>query len=262
MTAAMELRGITRRFGGLIAVDNVDLDVPVGEITGLVGPNGAGKSTTFACVGGQLRPTSGSVHWDGTDITGHPPERIARAGVARTFQTSRPIPGFSVLENVLVGASRLGKSSFLQDVFGGRRRNAEERDLREQSMESLALVGLSEQANDAGTELPYGQRRLLEIARALVAKPTLLMLDEPAAGLNSAETERLGALLGKLADSGIGVLLVEHNLGLVLGVCNRVAVLDFGKLIANGTPDEISKDPEVIAAYLGGDSSGSADAEG
>lgn len=247
----LELRGVTKSFGGLVAVDDVHLDVPVGELTSLVGPNGAGKSTLFACVGGQSRPTAGAVSWDGRNITGSAPERVARLGIARTFQTSRPIPHFCALDNVLVGADQLGRTTFLEDVFGSRRRRREERLLGERARAALAQLGLAGLAASDAQRLSYGQRRMLEIARALVAEPRLLLLDEPAAGLNSAETHVLGSLLRRLVDDGLGVLLVEHNLRLVMSVSERVAVLDFGVLIANGTPAQVATDDRVIAAYLG-----------
>lgn len=252
MTGTLETRGLTKRFGGVVAVDGVDLDVVSGQLTSLVGPNGAGKSTTFACIGGQLKPSAGTVRWDGHDVTGLAPERMACLGISRSFQTSRPIPGFTVLENVLVGAHRLGRSTFIEDVFGGPRRAAEERELSDRAMRAIDQVGLSAVADADAEQLAYGQRRLLEIARALVGDPRILLLDEPAAGLNSAETDVLGRLLRRLVDGGLGVLLVEHNLRLVLAVSERVAVLDFGVLIADGPPEEIAEDERVLAAYLGG----------
>lgn len=250
--ATLEVRGLSKSFGGVHAVSDVDLDVPTGHITSLVGPNGAGKSTLFGLIGGQIRASAGLVRWEGRTISGMAPEQIARLGIARTFQTSRPIAGFSVRDNVLVGAHLLGSSTFLEDVFGSPRRAAEERDLRERATEVLELVGLVELADASINELSYGQRRLLEIARALAAEPRLLMLDEPAAGLNSAETEVLGELLVRLCSQrGMGVLLVEHNLGLVMGVSDHVAVLDFGELIAQGSPQEVAANQRVVEAYLG-----------
>ncbi|MDP1794549.1 MAG: ABC transporter ATP-binding protein [Acidimicrobiales bacterium] len=251
MTVSLELRAVTKRFGGLVAVSAVDLDVPAGRLTSLVGPNGAGKSTLFGCICGQLKPTGGTITWDGQRISGRSPEKVARTGVARTFQTSRPFPRFSVLDNVLVGAHRLGHSTFVEDVFGGPRRTREERQLIERAMASLDQVGLAHLADRSAEQLAYGQRRLLEIARALVSSPRLLLLDEPAAGLNSSETAGLGVLLRRLTDDGLGVLLVEHNLKLVLSVSDHLAVLDFGELIFFGAPTDAVRDERVVAAYLG-----------
>ena len=251
MLNSLQLRSMTKRFGGVLAVSEVDLDVPVGKLTSLVGPNGAGKSTLFSCVCGQQRPTSGSVTWQGSSITGRSPERIARQGIARTFQTSRPFPRFSVLENVLVGAHQLGRSTFVEDVFGGPRRRRDEIQLRDRSLAALTQVGLADVADQSADQLAYGQRRLLEIARAIVSRPRMLMLDEPAAGLNSAETGALGVLLRNLVEQGLGVLLVEHNLNLVLSVSDQLAVLDFGELIFCGAPSDAVRDERVVAAYLG-----------
>jgi branched-chain amino acid transport system ATP-binding protein len=247
----LQIRSLTKQFGGLRAVSDVDLDVPIGQLTSLVGPNGAGKSTLFACVAGQQRPTAGAVKWDGRTITGRSPERVARLGISRTFQTSRPFPRFSVLENVLVGAHQLGRTTFVEDVFGGPRRRREEDAIRERALATLTRVGLADVAAQRAEQLAYGQRRLLEIARALVSDPRLLLLDEPAAGLNSAETVALGGLLRGLVDEGLGVLLVEHNLKLVLSVSDQMAVLDFGELIFHGSPAEAVHDSRVVAAYLG-----------
>lgn len=251
-TNTLRLDGVTKRFGGLMAVRDVTFDVPVGRLTSLVGPNGAGKSTLFACIGGQHLPTSGEITWSGRNITGWAPEAVARTGIARTFQTSRPIPRFSALENVLVGADGFGTTNIIEDLLGSRRRRREDDSFRQRARDALDRVGLAHVADVNAEQLAYGQRRLLEIARALVGEPRLLLLDEPAAGLNSAEAETLGQLLRELVVDGLGVLLVEHNLRLVLSISDAVAVLDFGELIASGPPGEIVRNQRVIDAYIGG----------
>lgn len=248
---ALEVRGLTKQFGGLTAVSAVDLTVPVGAVTSLVGPNGAGKSTLFACICGQQRPTAGEIRWDDRAITAWPSSRVARAGIGRTFQTSRMFPRLSVLDNVMVGAHTLGRTTLAEDVFGGPRHRREERVLRESALAALDVVGLAEETDRPADQLAYGQRRLLEIARALVASPRLLLLDEPAAGMNSSETATLGALMRRLVSSGLGVLLVEHNLKLVLSVSDQMAVLDFGERIFFGSPTDAVRNDRVVEAYLG-----------
>ena len=255
MKDELELTGISKHYGGLVAVDDVTLTVPVGRVTSLVGPNGAGKSTLFSLVCGQQRPDTGTVVWRGGDLTRSGPERRARVGVTRTFQTSRLIPGLSVLENVMVGAHVRGRTSLLEDFLGSPRRRREDQAFRAWAMECLDLVGVADRAEQSSDSLAYGHRRLVEIARALAPDPSMLLLDEPAAGLHTHEADRLGELLVDLAERGIGVLLVEHNMGLVMRISASVAVLDFGRLIAHGTPEQVAADPAVRAAYLGASTS-------
>lgn len=252
MTDLLSLSGVTKRYGGLVAVDDVNLDVPVGQVTSVVGPNGAGKSTLFSVIGGQQRPDAGEVRWRDGDLARARPERRAKMGVTRTFQTSRLIPGFTVLENVMVGCHVRGRSWFVEDILGSPRRQAEDARFRARSLECLELVGLAGRAAERSDTLAYGHRRLVEIARALAPEPAMLLLDEPAAGLHTHEADELGDLLIRLSrDHGLGVLLVEHNMGLVMRISAQVAVLDFGRLIACGTPQEVAADPGVREAYLG-----------
>jgi branched-chain amino acid transport system ATP-binding protein len=247
----LRLDGITRRFGGLLALDNVTLEIPGHGISAVIGPNGAGKTTLFNVISGFMGPTQGTVTFDGTDITDVPPEQIAKRGLVRTFQLVQLFDELSVLENVKVGF-HLGTSggllSALVPMAGAR---AEEQRVEAEAYDLLRRTGLSAQAETAAAVLPYGQKRLLEITRALAAQPKLLLLDEPAAGLNKQETETLATLLRAIAATGTAILLIEHDMSLVMGVTDHIAVLDFGRLIARGTPDEIKRNKDVLAAYLG-----------
>jgi branched-chain amino acid transport system ATP-binding protein len=246
----LRLHNITRRFGGLMALENVSLDVPPSGITAIIGPNGAGKTTLFNIISGFNTPTAGRVSFGDDDITGVAPELIARRGLIRTFQLVQLFEGLTVLENVKVGRhlhTRGGLLTALMPGLAARREAA----VGEAAWALLRQTGLSDCAAMLASALPYGQKRLLEIARALAAEPKLLLLDEPAAGLNREETQRLAELLGRIAAAGTAVLLIEHDMDLVMNVAARIAVLDFGRLIANGTPAEIRRHPDVIAAYLG-----------
>jgi branched-chain amino acid transport system ATP-binding protein len=241
----LSARGITVRFGGLVALDHVDLDVAPGSITGLIGPNGAGKTTFFNVVTGLLDPADGQVHFDGRDITRWPPPRRARAGVARTFQRLELFVGLTVRDNLLSA----WEASVPGGVFG--RRSQEGRALVDDVLTQLGLTGI---AGRRAGDLPTGLGRMVELGRALCASPRLLLLDEPSSGLDASETERFRDLLLEVAGRGIddpAVLLVEHDVRLVMDVCDRITVLDFGRRIACGTPEEIRDNPEVIAAYLG-----------
>jgi branched-chain amino acid transport system ATP-binding protein len=252
MNDSLQIRQVSKTYGGIVAVDEVNLTAPRGQVTSIVGPNGAGKSTLFSVVGGQQRLDSGEVIWDGRDLSRMSPEGRARRGIARTFQTSRPIPGFSVVDNVIVGAFQHERSNLLQDIFGGRRRRKEEARIREFALGCLARVGLSAFADDLPESLSYGMRRLVELARALASNPQMLLLDEPAAGLHTEEADQLGRLLVSLAhEDGVGVLLVEHNMRLVMGISQHVAVLNFGRMIAEGTPEAVSANELVLEVYLG-----------
>jgi len=248
----MSLQNLTIRFGGLVAVSDFSLDIKKGEIVGLIGPNGAGKTTIFNIITGQYTPDSGHVFFDGSDITGWRPDLIARAGIARTFQNIRLFGELSVLDNVLVSEHLGIKSSLLTAALGLPRYLSEEREARSRAMALLKLVGLADLYDVQAGALPYGQQRQLEIARALATHPKLLLLDEPAAGMNPEETKRLMTFIRELRDRfSLTIFLIEHHMEVVMGICERIRVLDYGVSIAEGTPKEIQTNPRVIAAYLG-----------
>jgi branched-chain amino acid transport system ATP-binding protein len=247
----LSLNGITRRFGGLIAVDGVDLAVAKGGVTAVIGPNGAGKTTLFNIISGFQAPNAGRIVFDGIDITGHPPEAIAAAGVVRTFQLVQLFQNLSVLENVKVGSHLHTTGGLWSAVLRLPRTRAAERALEARARELLAFVGLDAEADEEANALAYGQQRLLEIARSLAAGPRLLLLDEPAAGLSVEETRRLAAAIRTIAERGTTVLLIEHDMKLVMNTADTVAVLDFGRKIAEGPPETVREDAAVIAAYLG-----------
>jgi branched-chain amino acid transport system ATP-binding protein len=247
----LSLDGITRRFGGLIAVDAVDLEVTKGGITAVIGPNGAGKTTLFNIISGFQTPNAGRVLFDGTDITGRPPEAIAAAGLVRTFQLVQLFQNLTVLENVKVGAHLHTTGGLWSALLRLPRTREAERAVEARARELLAFVGLDASADEEANALAYGQQRLLEIARALAAGPRLLLLDEPAAGLSVEETRRLAAAIRIIAERGTTVLLIEHDMKLVMNTADTVAVLDFGRKIAEGPPAAVREDRAVIAAYLG-----------
>jgi branched-chain amino acid transport system ATP-binding protein len=248
----LSLHSVEKVFGGLKALRGVSFEVPKGQIFGLIGPNGAGKTTAFNVVTGVYCPDGGSVHFDGDDISGWRPARVAARGIARTFQNIRVFRAMSVEENVLVAGQHLHKASFIDTLLHDRRLLEDERGLREKARELLRIMGLAEVANDAAGSLPYGSQRRLEIARALMLDPKLVLLDEPAAGMNSQEAEELKRQIRFLRDElGLTVLLVEHNMSVVMGVCDRIHVVDHGETIAEGTPEEVRRHPRVLAAYLG-----------
>jgi len=249
--ALLKVKGLSKRFGGLFANSEIDLEVPQGSLFAVIGPNGAGKTTFFNMISGFLSSTTGSIEFDGRDTTRVRQDQVAAMGLVRTFQLVQLFKGMSVAENVQVGchlATKGGVAAALLRPSWFRRQEAE---VHERSLELLEFVGLSAQADQDAELLPYGQQRLLEVARALASKPRLLLLDEPAAGLNTQETEGLAHIIQKINAQGITVLLIEHDVALVTRIADRIAVLDFGRKIAEGTPDEIKAHPEVIAAYLG-----------
>jgi branched-chain amino acid transport system ATP-binding protein len=247
----LRLDRATRRFGGLIAVSEVSFEVLPGEVKGLIGPNGAGKSTIFDLVTGVRAPSSGDVWFRGKRVTGQPAHTRSPMGMARTFQIVRLFRGLSVLENVQLGMHPKFPDGLRRTLAHAGSLRIQERKSRERAMELLAYVGLADRAGRSIEELTLGQLRLVDIARALAADPVLLMLDEPAAGLNDAETLNLGDMLELLRERGLSMLLVEHDIDFIMKACDSIVVLDRGMKIAEGKPAEVSRNPEVIAAYFG-----------
>ncbi len=247
----LQVRGVTRRFGGLVAVDAVSFDVHEGQIKAVIGPNGAGKSTLFNVMTAFDRPNDGSVLFDGAEVIGRRPHLVVRSGMARTFQNTQLFEDMTAHENVMAGAHAVTKTGFLAAALRLPWTVREERDVAEEAGRLLRLVGLGEWAETPAADMPHGLRRLLEIARALAARPRVLLLDEPAAGLNTAETASLAEALYRIRDAGTTIVVVEHDMGLVMEVSDEIVVLDRGCKIAEGPPRLIQKDPAVVAAYLG-----------
>jgi branched-chain amino acid transport system ATP-binding protein len=248
--ASLDIRGITVRFGGLTALDDVSLTAAARQVTGIIGPNGAGKTTLLNTACGFVRPQSGTVSFDGHPLTGLKAHRLAGLGIARTLQGVGLFRGLSVVENVMVGATSRARAGFWPALFGLPRSDRDERRLREQAVQALDRVGVADLADSMPGTLAYGLRKRVALARALVGRPRLLLLDEPASGLSENELPELGELIKNLA-ADAGVVVIEHRMDLVMSVCDTISVLDFGRLIAVGTPEEVQADPAVTAAYLG-----------
>jgi len=246
-------QGIGKRFGGVQALSDVSFTINHGEIYGLIGPNGAGKTTLFNVLTGIYDPDGGTFEFDGQPLNGLKPHEVAARGIARTFQNIRLFSNLSALENVMVGRHVRTKAGVWGAIVRNRRTRAEEAAIENRSLELLEYVGVASRANELAKNLPYGFQRRLEIARALATDPKLLALDEPAAGMNATETQSLEALLHDIRRDGTTILLIEHDMKLVMGVCDRVLVLDYGRRIAEGPAAEVQKDAKVIAAYLGGE---------
>lgn len=251
MSATLELQGVTRHFGGVPAVDGVSLRVPAGRITGLIGPNGAGKTTVVNLITGILKLTAGKVLLDGRDVSAEEAPELARVGVARTFQNIRLVPNATVLENVLGGFHRHEKTCLWANLLGLPSARAETAQLKAQAMHLLERFEMTALADHRAGGLSYGHQRRIEMMRALATRPKLLLLDEPVAGMNDAEAESLAHIFRKVADDGVAVLLIEHNMRFVMSLCSHLYVLAAGRLIAEGTPEVVGRDPVVVEAYLG-----------
>ena len=251
MTALLETAGLTRRFGGVVAVNDLDMTVEPGEILGLIGPNGAGKSTAFTMISGYLQPTAGRITFDGTDITMSRAYQVARLGIGRVFQHSVSFRRMSALDNVLVGFHRHHETGLLGSLLRSGKARREEAALRDEALGLLDFMGLSAVKDEIPPNLPHGHQRGLSVALALAAKPKLLLLDEPVTGMNPSESALMTQQIRKIRDMGVTIVIVEHDMKVVMNLCDRLVVLDYGAKICEGPPDKVCVDPLVCEAYLG-----------
>ena len=257
-SGTLGITGVTVQFGGLTALDDVSLSAAPRQVTGIIGPNGAGKTTLLNATCGFVRPSRGSITFDGHELTGIRPHRLAGLGISRTLQGVGLFSGLSVAENVMIGATTAARAGFWSGIFGLPRSDRDERRLREQAMQALGRVGAADLADSMPGTLAYGLRKRVALARALVGHPRLLLLDEPASGLSEKELPELGGLIRDFAGEA-SVVVIEHRMDLMMSVCDTIFVLDFGKLIASGTPAQVQADPAVTAAYLGAEGNGAGD---
>ncbi len=251
MSALLQISGLAKRFGGLVATDNISMTVAHGQVRGVIGPNGAGKTTLLSLIGGTMQPSEGSIVFDGLEVSASPTHRRAAMGIGRTFQNIKLFDSMSVLRNVMVGSHLRGRAGIWGAMLCLPSAAAEERRLRDEALAALQTVGLLALAEVEAGSLSYGQKRLLEIARAMASTPQLLLLDEPAAGLNPTEAVALTQLIKRISESGVTIILVEHHMDVIMSTCSQISVLNYGKLLAEGSPSEVQNNEQVVEAYLG-----------